>query len=149
MRGIRYSLRVPVALLGIAGIAVTSLAQARNIWQSMTVSHRDGSDPAVCIDKLYRIIQCRVSAYPVVTNQLAGPTVLHHTDTQTGYLIFTLKKGHCQHKSNRRPGLLRALFPGLPDLSLELDQFAVHVETPSNLSNISDSTLYMGYRNCW
>jgi len=154
MRATKHSLIVLVTLLTVAGMAATSLAQARNIWRKPVITDRDSHNPQVCIDNLYQITHCQLMTRPLINHmaerRLMWNSPVYTTSTVPNHQFFALKKSHCRHKkAHNGPTLLRALFPALPDLKLKLERFAVNVEVSSDFNEIGQSTIRLGYRNCW
>jgi len=151
MRGIRHTQLVLATLLAIAGMAVTSLAQARNNWHKLFNHQQANRSLPVCIDKLYQITHCQSLATLGAHKQMIWQTPLYTMDAVPNRLYFSFNKSRCRQKNRPRPTLLRALFPRLPDLRLDLEQFVVNVEVPSelNASTIGRSSLRLGYRSCW
>lgn len=148
MQGIRHSLITWITLLTVTSIAVTSLAQARYNGRHPAIHLQVPLSPRICIDHLYRITPCQVINNQRLNNYLTEwPPA---TVNSLNQLLFTLKKSRCrQPRRRQRPTLLRALFPSIPDLRLQLDRFAVKVEIPSSLNDFDLSIVHLGYRNCW
>ena len=149
MRVIRHRLSVLVTLLTAINMAAASLAQARNDWQYPVVFSNTDNTPPVCIDRLYRVTRCLSTTRPLSDNRTLWQNPVYNNTPSTNHIIFALTKARCRPRYHRHRSLLRALFPSLPDLQLELERFAVNVEVPSALENISQSTIHLGYRNCW
>jgi hypothetical protein len=149
MRGIKHSIIVLVTLFTIAGMMVASLAQARSNWRKSTTSQLEMGSPLVCIDKLYRITHCQAMHNPLIEKQMLWQSLMDGANTTPNYFVFALNKSRCRHKQRQRPNLLQTLFPGIQDLRLELDSFALNVEMPTEINNIGQSIVHLGYRNCW
>ena len=154
MHKTKHNIVVLVALLTVTGMAAASLAHAGNNWRQVVITHNDTHNPQVCIDNLYRITHCQLTSSPLTNNRddmrLMWHSPLYSTSTVPSHLLFSLKKGHCRHKmTHKRPSLLQTLFSGIPDLKLELARFAVNVEVPSNFNEFNQSTIHLGFRNCW
>jgi|GEM_PF-3777041 len=140
---IRHQLIRLVILLSIAGLTGTSVAQNQNYWQ------KESNTVQVCIDDHYRITHCQTMTLPVSDRPLSVPATSSDPSTSPKHIYSALGKRNCGRKGQQYRDLLRSLFPAIPDLQLEINSFTVNVDVPSEIQDFNQSTIHLGYRNCW
>lgn len=146
---IRHHLIRLVILLSVTGLTDTSVAQNQNYWQKAAKSSSLDNTVQVCIDDHYRITYCQTMTMPVNDRPLWVPATSSDPSSSPQNIYFALGKRNCGRKGQQYRGLLHSLFPAIPDLQLEINSFTVNVDVPSEIQDINQSTIHLGYRNCW
>lgn len=137
-----------VTLLTVAGFTDTSLAQTQNYLQNPAASGTGDNALRVCIDNQYRITPCQALTAPQNDSPVFIPVTSSRPPRSTDRNPFSLTKRKCGY-SRREYEVLRSLFPGIPDFQLKLNRFTLDIDVPREIEDLEQSTINVGYRNCW
>ena len=138
-----------VTLLTVAGFTDTSLAQTDNYRHNRAASGTGDNALRVCIDNQYRITPCQALTAPLNDSPVFIPVTSSRQPGLTDRNPFILIKRKCGHGSRREYEVLRSLFPGIPDFQLKLNKFSLDIDVPREIEDLEQSTINVGYRNCW
>lgn len=139
---------VLVTLLTVTGFTDTSLAQTQNYRQNRAASGTGDSALRVCIDSRYRITPCQALA-PLNDSSMLIPVTSSSPLSSSDSNALSLANRKCGHGSRREYEVLRSLFPGIPDFQLKLNRFTFNIDVPREIQDFDQSTINVGYRNCW
>ena len=137
-----------VTLLTVAGFTDTSLAQTQNYRHNRAASDTGDSALRVCIDNHYRITPCQALTAPLNDKPVFIPVTSSSPPNSSGLNPFLLATRKCGH-SRREYEVLRSLFPGIPDFQLKINRFTFDIDVPREIEDLEQSTINVGYRNCW